>query len=91
MKRLGKIKTTGTVEGLPLQLSWDVMKVKVPIISVRKLVRDHHNVAFRKHGGYIKNLKTGHRLPFFEHQGVYYIKYKIQAPSNEPLFGRQAA
>ena len=91
MRRLGKVQTDGTVDGLPLHLSWDVMKVKVPIISVRKLVRDYHNVAFRKHGGYIKNLKTGHRLPFFEHQGVYYIKYKLQSPNDDPLFGRQAA
>ena len=67
------------------------MKVKVPIISVRKLVRDYHNVYFRKHGGYIKDLKTGNRLPFFEHHGVYYIKYKVRSPTNEPVFARQAA
>mgnify|MGYP003315623061 CR=1 FL=1 len=91
MRRLGKVKTEGSVNGLPLALSWDVMKVKVPIISVRKLVRDYHNVYFKKHGGYIKNLRTGHRLPFFEYQGVYYIKYKVEGPEQEPLFVRQAA
>ena len=80
MKRLGKVKTEGTVEGMPLALTWDVMKVKVPIISVRKLVRDLHSVHFKKHGGYIKDLRTGNRMPFFEYQGVYYVKYRVSTP-----------
>ena len=91
MKRLGKVKTEGSVDGMPLSLSWDVMKVKVPIISVRKLVRDYHNVYFKRHGGYIKDLKTGNKLPLFEHQGVYYIKYKVNSPNTEPGFTRLAA
>ena len=82
--RQGKVRTTGTVDGMPLGLSWDVMKVKVPIVSVRKLVRDHFNVYFKKFGGFIKDLKTGNKLPFFEYQGVYYMKYRIDEPPNSP-------
>ena len=91
MHRRGRMKTQGSVEGIPLALTWDVMSVKVPILSVRKLVRDAHNVFFQRYGGHIKNLVTGARIPFFEYQGVYYLKYKIQQPNeapSEPGFGR---
>ena len=91
MKRLGKVRTEGSVAGQPLNVSWDVMKVKVPILSVRKLVRDFHHVYFKQFGGYIKDLRSGNRLPFFEHQGVYYIKYKINSPESKSDFIRPAA
>ena len=93
MKCSGKVQTKGTVEGLELNVMWNSMPVKVPILSVRKLVRggqnsDRHHVRFLENGGYIKNLRTGQRLPFFEYQGVYYLKMKIAPPSNEPDFTR---
>ena len=69
MKRLGKVRTKGLVDGHALDVKWNFMKVKVPILSVRKLVRDNHNVKFRRDGGYILNLQTRERIPFFEHQG----------------------
>ena len=84
MKRLGKVCTQGTVEGHTLNIKWDVMDVKVPIISVRKLVRDNHNVRFRRKGGYILNLETRDKIPFFEYQGVYYLKMKFTQPTEPP-------
>ena len=80
MKRLGRVTTRGLVEGMKLDIRWNSMKVKVPIRSVRKLVQDNHNVWFEKHGGYILNLLTNEKLPFFEFQGVYYLKMKILPP-----------
>ena len=99
MKRLGRIKTQGLVDGISLNVRWNAMNVKVPILSVRKLVRDNHNVWFEKHGGYILNLNTGEKIPFFEFQGVYYLKMKMLPPdfpssqlcSDQPLFARQGA
>ena len=67
------------------------MDVKVPIVSVRKLVRDSHNVFFQQNGGFIKNLLTGAEIPFFEYQGVYYMKYRVHQPDDKtttPPFGR---
>ena len=80
IKRLGRVKTQGTVDGKALNVTWNVMKVKVPILSVRRLVYDNHNVRFKKGGGYIRNLKTGEKIPFFEFQGVYFLKLKITPP-----------
>ena len=93
MKRLGRVKTIGTVEGKSLDVQWNAMKVKVPILSVRRLVHDKHSVRFRREGGYIRNLRTGEKIPFFEFQGVYYLKMKIVPPSKpipsaEPVFSR---
>ena len=89
MKLLGRVKTRGTVEGLSLNVHWNAMKVKVPILSVRKLVRDNHLVRFNKGGGYIKNTLTGERIPFFEFQGVYYLKYKVLPPSLRESFSEE--
>ena len=65
MKRLGRVKTKGLVAGIPLDIRWKAMKVKVPILNVRKLIQGNHNVWFETHGGYILNLLTGETLPFF--------------------------
>ena len=80
MKRKGRVKTQGSVAGKSLNVKWTVMDVKVPILSVRKLVRDKHSVRFHEDGGYIRNLITGEKLPFFEHMGVYYLIMKIEPP-----------
>ena len=90
MKCLGHISTRGTVEGVPLNVTWQSMKVKVPILSVRKLVRDRHSVRFHDGGGYIRCLRTNQRIPFFEYQGVYYLKMKFtpDKPSHESVFSR---
>ena len=93
IKCTGKVCTKGVVEGLALDIKWNSMPVKVPILSVRKLVRSQHHVRFHDKGGYIKCLRTGARIPFFQHQGVYYLKMRFLPPSPssppvEPLFSR---
>ena len=91
MKCTGKVRTKGVVEGLGLDVHWNSMPVKVPILSVRKLVKDQHHVRFHEQGGYIKCLRTGARIPFFEHQGVYYLKMRFLPPISKPadaLFSR---
>ena len=71
------------------------MDVKVPILSVRKLVQDGHNVRITRKGGHLHNLRTGDKIPFFEFQGVYYLKMKVNNPNetneSKPVFIRQEA
>ena len=71
------MRTQGLVDGQALDIKWHAMNVKVPILSVRKLVRDNHNVEFSWQGGDILNLHTRARTPFFGHQGVDYLKMKF--------------
>ena len=42
----------------------------LPILSVRNIVRNGKSVTFRDGGGYIKNVKTGHKMRFVKRQGV---------------------
>ena len=97
MKRTGRVQTCGTVAGKSLNIKWNAMKVKVPMLSVRKLVHDRHTVRFQENGGYIKQLQTGVKIPFFEHMGVYYLTMKIKPPEHivsqlecekKPVFSR---
>ena len=91
LSMLGKVMTTGTVGGVREEVTWSHMKVKCPILSVRCLVHDGHDVWVRKGGGVIRNIATGKEIEFFEHAGVYYLKMKIDQPvtkNNESLFSR---
>ena len=97
LHRLGMVKTCGSVDGTAVNMVWNHMKVKVPIVSVRQLVRDGHGVSIGEGGGHIRNTSSGKEIPFFEHAGVYYMKMKIKPPSqsvgdnNESVFSRRAA
>ena len=82
----------GTVGDVQVGVTWSHMKVKCPILSVRCLVDDGHDMWVRKGGGVIRHTETGKELLFFEHAGVYYIKMKIHEPdtlTTEPLFSRR--
>ena len=66
----------------------------MPILSVRKMVRNNHRVQFQDKGGYIENIHTGRRIFFHEHAGVYYLKMKVDdmdlvTDVNESGFARQ--
>ena len=73
------------------------MKVKPPILSVRQLVRDGHEVYINSGGGWIKNLESDKLIHFFEFQGFYYLRMKItmsSAPAlkvDGPLFSGRGA
>ena len=93
LKSLGRFTMHGTVDGAKISVPFKHMKVKCPIISVRKLVRDGNEVHFDKSGGWIKNMLNGKKIRFFSAQGVYFLKIKItpQCPvTDEAGFGRPA-
>ena len=56
------------------------METELPILSVRKIVRRNNEVKFLQEGGIIRNRSTGEVIPFYEHQGVYFVKLKIKDP-----------
>ena len=58
LKRLGTVRTEGLVDGEKANVRWIHMKVKTPILSVRQLVRDGHEVYINAEGGWIKNLEN---------------------------------
>jgi hypothetical protein len=57
------------------------METDLPILSVRKMVKQDNTVRFKNGGGTIRNRKTGRIVHFYEHEGVYFIKLKLTDPS----------
>ena len=82
LRRLGLVKVQGQVDGNNVEILWNHMHVKCPILSVLRLAQDGNEVIMRQDGGEIVNVETGKRLPFFQHNGVYYLKLKVNRPNN---------
>ena len=74
----GTVRVGAEVNGHELNIKFCHMDVNTPIISVRKLVKDGYEIFICKGGGFIRHSTTGKLLYFMEHQGVYYMKLKIQ-------------
>ena len=73
----GSCSVTGTVDGHQSTIKFQDMEVEMPILSVRKMVKNKHRVQFHENGGYIENIATGHKMLFHQHAGVYYLKLKV--------------
>ena len=80
---LGKVKTSRLVGGVRVSMMWRHMEVKCPILSVRCLVDDGHDVWIRKGGKDIRNIKSEKEIRCYEHGGVYYLKMKVDKTEGE--------
>ena len=60
------------------------IKTHMPILSVRRIVKNKNRVLFEDEGGHVASKSTGMRIPFFEHEGVYVLKLKIRKPAAQP-------
>ena len=58
------------------------LKVDVPILSVRRMVKLGNDVIFTETGGSITNRLTGQKLTFIEADCTYCIKLKVQPPDD---------
>ena len=73
-----------TSEGQSSTITFQCADVDTPILSIRRLAMNGHEIRFTEKGGYILHLKTGHRTKFVIHDGVYFIKLKqLNPPANE--------
>lgn len=59
LKILGRVLIRGFVARNWITMPFKNMKVKCPMISVRRLVHDGHEVHIDKSGGWIKHIKNG--------------------------------
>ena len=80
LKKLGTVHVNGEVDNDKFSIQCDHMRVRTPILSVRKLVRDDHEIYIKRCGNSIRNITSGKQIKFFEHAGVYYLKLKITPP-----------
>ena len=77
----GRCVVSATANGKPFDVAFKDMETELPILSVRKIVRRGNEVRFKKLGGIIRNHSTGEPQRFHEHQGVYFMKLKVNDPS----------
>ena len=83
LKMLGKVRTQGTVGNTRIAMTWSHMEVQCPILSVRCLIDDGHDVWIKKGGGIIRNLESKKEITFHEHAGVYYCKMRLDQPIDD--------
>ena len=66
-----------------MPIAFSNIKVDVPILSVRRMVKLGNDVIFTESGGAITNRATGNVLHFIEAEGTYWIKLKIKKPDED--------
>jgi len=77
----GRCVVGATAQGLDFSVAFKDMETELPILSVRKMVKNENDVKFEEGGGFIRNRRSGRVLRFFEHEGVYFIKLKVKDPA----------
>ena len=85
LKNEGRVRVEATVNGESFPIPFQNMQVDVPILSVRKYVRNGWKFGFDEEGGYMKNKLNSKTFKFIEADGAYWIKMKIQTPDSSLL------
>ena len=83
LKHKGRCKVDTEVDGIDMPIAFSNIKVDVPILSVRRMVKLGNDVIFTESGGTITNRATGNVLHFIEAEGTYWIKLKIKKPDED--------
>lgn len=83
LKHHGRCKVETVICGLDMPITFSNIKVDVPILSVRRMVKLGNDVVFTESGGTITNRSTGAILTFVEAEGTYWIKLKVKSPDND--------
>ena len=76
----GRCRVNATVNGEDFPVPFQNMKVDVPILSVRKYMKNGYDFHFTEQGGYMKCRLNGKVFNFIEADGAFWIKMKISAP-----------
>ena len=83
LKNKGRCNVQGSVDDKIFNIAFKDMEVELPILSVRKMVRHGNDVQFKDKGGTITDRSTGRVIRFFEHEGVYFLKFKVSGPNSD--------
>ena len=87
----GRCKIPSVAQKQPFPVTFKDMKVELPILSVRKIVKLGNLVAFDTGGGFIMDKTSRKKILFYEYEGVYFLKLQVDPDTShaEPAgFGR---
>ena len=79
-----------TPDGQQRLTTFQNASVGMPILSISKVTEEGNDVIFRRNGGEIIHLETGHRTPLIKRLGVYFVKLKVPKNLLDEDFGRPA-
>ena len=95
LDKLCTVRANGEVDNEKVSIEFDSMRAHTPLLSVRKQVRDDHEIYIKRGGGSTRKTTSGKQIKFFKHAGVYYLKVKTTPPvdseGNNNGVGRQGA
>ena len=84
MYNKGRVEIDSIVDGKPFPINFKAMEVELPILGVRKMVKNQNDVHVVLEGGWIQQRDSGRVIKFYEHEDVYFMKFKIAGPHGEP-------
>ena len=79
----GRCKIQSSAQDHAFPIAFKDMEVELPILSVRKIVKNANRVSFHDGGGSIKNKHSRKTIRFYEHEGVYFLKLKVHGPDDD--------
>ena len=77
LPNLGRCRVDATVEGHNFPVPFQNLKVDVPIISVKKYLRNGYDFHFTEEGGYMRCRLNNRVFQFIEAEDAYWIKLQI--------------
>ena len=86
----GRCLVGAHAQGSDFCISFKDMDIDMPILSVRKMVKNDNVVSFQDDGGSILNRRTGRAIHFYEHEGVYFVKLRIKDPEHTLMIDADA-
>ena len=74
LKNLGEQKIKAcSEEGEDLEVLFQIADVSKPLVSVSAICERGNRVIFGRSGGVVKNVRTGHEIPFHRKNGIYVL------------------
>ena len=90
LDNLGRFVVSAIADGQQVHVQFNHMKVKLPILSARQMLHKGGSLTLTESGGSIINERVGQKINFMIHEGLWYMKLKVNKPPNTG-FGRQGA
>lgn len=82
LRNEGRCRIEATANNLPFPIPFQNMKVDVPILGVKKYVRNGFSFNFNEDGGWMQSKVNGHKFEFIEADAAYWIKLRIEKPQD---------
>ena len=71
------------LDGQPMDIPFKDLPLTMPILSMRRHIHRGHSCRIQHGGGYFRNLVTRKKSRFVEKDGVYFIKMRVNGPSDK--------